>query len=265
MLRLPVPETPEEVTPDWLTAVLNEGGVRVGRVTDAQWLRVGAEYGFTGLVGRVRLRYDGAAAGSPRSVIVKLPTAQGDDLSGYRTSLARDPALLRRHYERCVREARFYRELSVPFAPRLYYAGVDDGRRRVALVLEDARGRQGDVLRGCSVDDATLVLDELAPFHARWWGQHARRSGFPRLVGDPQARQVQYGRQVDRFLEEHGGGLPPAVSSICERLRSRLAAVAASLTAGRRTLIHADLHLDNMIFDGRGDGRSVVVLDWQTV
>jgi Phosphotransferase enzyme family len=132
-------------------------------------------------------------------------------------------------------------------------------------VLEDARGRQGDVLHGCSVDDATLLLDELAPFHAQWWGQRARRSGFPRLVGDPQARQAQYERQVDRFLEEHGGGLPPAVSSICERLRSRLAAVAASLTAGHRTLIHADLHLDNMIFDGPGDGRSVVVLDWQTV
>jgi aminoglycoside/choline kinase family phosphotransferase len=35
--------------------------------------------------------------------------------------------------------------------------------------------------------------------------------------------------------------------------------------ARQQTLIHGDLHLDNLIFDARGDGRSVVVLDWQTV
>ena len=49
-----------------------------------------------------------------------------------------------------------------------------------------------------------------------------------------------------------------------ELLRSRLAYVLATLAGGPRTLIHADLHLDNVIFDGRGNARSAVVLDWQT-
>jgi streptomycin 6-kinase len=40
--------------------------------------------------------------------------------------------------------------------------------------------------------------------------------------------------------------------------------VLAALDEGPHTLTHGDLHLDNLIFDGR-DGRSVVVLDWQTV
>ena len=35
--------------------------------------------------------------------------------------------------------------------------------------------------------------------------------------------------------------------------------------ARAKTLIHADLHLDNVLFDARGEGRSVTVLDWQTV
>jgi aminoglycoside/choline kinase family phosphotransferase len=51
---------------------------------------------------------------------------------------------------------------------------------------------------------------------------------------------------------------------LLDRLRLRLAGVLAELAAGAQTLIHADLHLDNVIFDARGDGRSAVVLDWQT-
>jgi hypothetical protein len=57
----------------------------------------------------------------------------------------------------------------------------------------------------------------------------------------------------------------PRVLGIVEQLRSRLGAVAGALEARSRTLIHADLHLDNVIFDARGDGRSVTLLDWQTV
>ena len=62
----PVPATPEEVTPEWLTAVLTQAGaLHEGRVIAAHWERVGEEYGFTGVVGRVELRYE-EAAGEPR-------------------------------------------------------------------------------------------------------------------------------------------------------------------------------------------------------
>jgi hypothetical protein len=216
-------------------------------VAAADWERVGEEYGFTGLVGRVRLRYEGTADDPPGSLVVKLPTAR-DDIS----------------FERHLRELRFYRELDVPFVPRLYYGAADDEGRRSILLLEDlSAGRQGDVLRGCSVDDAARVLAAMAPFHARWWEERSWRSGFPRFGGDPQRRQERYGLQVDPFLDEHGGSVPPAVRELVERLRSQLAVVVGALYA-RRTLIHADLQLDNVLFDGRGDG-SVIVLDWQTV
>jgi aminoglycoside phosphotransferase (APT) family kinase protein len=110
------------------------------------------------------------------------------------------------------------------------------------------------------------VIDELAPFHARWWGRRAPATGFPRAgTDDPQTRQGRYARQLPRFFTEYGSNFPPGVTNIVEGLRSRLAAVAEALYARSQTLIHGDLHLDNLIFDARSDGPSVVVLDWQTV
>jgi aminoglycoside/choline kinase family phosphotransferase len=191
---------------------------------------VGEEYGFAGAVLRGRLRYaDGAAA----SLVAK----RGD----------RD--------ERAVREERFYREVGATFAPR--FLGARDG----VLLLEDVRGRQGDVLAGCSIEEAGAVLERLAPFHAARWGAAAAATGFPVWYGDPRARQERYAACVDAFLEHEGAGLPSSARAIVEELRTRLAAVAAELATGPRTLIHGDLHLDNVLF-AAGD-RPVVVLDWQ--
>jgi Ser/Thr protein kinase RdoA (MazF antagonist) len=116
-------------------------------------------------------------------------------------------------------------------------------------------------LEGCSIDDAALVIEELAPFHARWWGERAPTNAFHRAGVDPKERQERYDGQVDRFLERHGDRVPGAVRHIVRRLRSRLGAVAEAMYERPQTLIHGDLHLDNVIFDPRNDGRSVAVLE----
>jgi ecdysteroid kinase len=266
--ELPIPETLEELTPEWLTAALTETGMlRRGHVTTARWERIGQQYGFTGVVGRGRLRYEDAAGNPPATLIAKLPMAKDGAVSAYRERQERDPALADRYYARCKREARFYGEIPATFAPSLYYAASDDARRRVVLLLEDVgSGRQGDVLVGCSSDDAALVIEELAPFHANWWGRRAPMRRFPRAgTDDPQTRQRRYAVQVPGFLSEYGNVVTPSVRTVVERLGSRLAVVANALDKRPHTLIHGDLHLDNMLFDARSADRSVVVLDWQTV
>ena len=263
----PIPDGPEGLTPEWLTAALTDSGVlRRGRVTEARWQRVGQDYGFTGVIGRVRLRYRDASGAVPASLIAKLPMATDEAVSGYRRMQEREAERLARYYARCEREVRFYRELPTAFAPSSYYAAVDGERRRLVVLLEDvSEGRQGDVLDGCSVADAELVIDRIAPFHARWWGDRAPTTRFPRLGPDPQARQERYASQVGNFMAQFGSRVPPGILSLVERLRSRLAAVAGGLESRYQALIHADLHLDNMIFDSLGSGRPVTVLDWQTV
>jgi len=264
-----IPHKPEDLTPDWLTAVLLEtGALRAGAVTAAHWNRVGAEFGFTGLVGRVSLTYVDADADAPASVIVKLPMAEGYGVSGHRATQQRDPVLARRYYERCAREAQFYREAGFAKGapvPRLYYAAENAKSRLVVLLLEDlATGRPGDVLRGCTVDDAALVLEAIAPFHARWWGERAPVAAFPRWGTDSDARQDRYEAQVGVFLERYGDKLPADALTIVERLRSQLGSIIETLAMRPHALIHADLHLDNIIFDSSGLRPSVAVVDWQT-
>jgi hypothetical protein len=262
--RPPIPETPDGLTPEWLTAALTESGVLAGeRVIAARWERVGEEYGFTGVVARGELRYEPDRGDLPGSLIAKLPMAQGDKVSGYRALQERDPDAMRRYYERCAREELFYRDVGVRCAPRMHYSAADG--KRVVLLLEDMRGgRQGDVLAGCSIDEAARVLDELALFHARWWGERMPAAGFARLVRDPRQWQSRYQSQVEIFLERYGDRVPAELVAIASRLRSRLADVAEAFYGRPRTLAHGDLHLDNVLFDARGAG-SVVVLDWQTV
>ena len=264
MARFPIPETPDGLTPEWLTAALLESGVLAGgRVVGARWDRVGEEYGFTGVVIRVELEYEPAGDDLPGSLIAKLPLAQDDEASGYRLLQERDPERRRRYYGRCAREELFYRVVGADVAPRRYYSDADG--ERVVLLLEDLRGgRQGDVLAGCSIDDAALVLEELARFHARWWGERAPRNGFGRLTRDGRQWQDRYERQVETFLERHEGRAPAEVSTLASRLQPRLAEVAETLYGRPRALTHGDLHLDNVLFDARGPG-SVAVLDWQTV
>jgi Phosphotransferase enzyme family len=246
--RVRVPEGPEDLTPAWLTTVLRESGVlSSGRVESADCERIGQDFGFASFVGRIRLRYVNASGDAPSTVIVKLPTAP-------------DAAA----YERCAREERFYREMGGEFAPSLYYSMADAEAQRVVLLLEDlSAGRQGDVLHGCSIEEAALVIGCIAPFHARWWEAGAPIDVFPRCSGEEQARQERYDVRAGAFLEQYGESVPPLVRDLVQRLRSRLAQVRIELAEGPRTLIHADLHLDNIVFDARR-GRSVAILDWQT-
>ena len=261
--RLAIPETPDGLTPEWLTAALTESGVLAEeRVAGVHWKRVGEEYGFTGVVVRVELEYEPENDALPRSLVAKLPMAQGDTVSGYRALQERDPALMRRYYERCAREERFYREIGARCAPRLYYSAVDEAQ--VVLLLEDLSGaRQGDVLSGCSIEDAALVIDELAQLHASWWGDRAPANGFASAWRDPGEWQERYERQVEIFLERFGDCAPRTLVGVASLLRSRLGDVAEALYGRPRTLTHGDLHLDNLLFEARGAG-SVVLLDWQT-
>jgi hypothetical protein len=238
------------VTAAWLTAALGEG-----EVVSAHWETIAQDRGFTGLIGRVTLT--GAA---PASLIVKLPMAERERMSSYRAAQTRDSALARRYFERATMEARFYREIHHAPAPGLYYSAVDDARQRVVLLLEDLTpGRPGDALHGCSIDEAALVLERMSAVYAL-----SPPERFPVWGYGLAARQERYDRSVAVFLERFGDRFPAEIRTLAERLRSRLAAVVAPLAERGNKLIHADLHLDNVIFDAP-PGNRVVVIDWQTV
>jgi len=264
-----------EITPGWLTAALHRAGVLAGAEVVAVGARnIGADRGFTGVVARLRPAYHPADVDAPPSMVAKLPMAGRGASSSYSAAVTRDAAATGRHYQRCAAEVFFYRDLAGGLGrgvPTPLYTAVDDTSHRVVLLLPDlAAATPGDVLAGCSPDEVDAVLRCLAPLHAAWWARPSgeRPGWLPRLLTDPRSRQDRYRAQLDAVLDRHGDSLPSPVRAALLRLRLRtsLATVLTRLAAAPATVLHADLHLDNIMFHyGARGGPQAVILDWQSV
>ena len=75
----PIPRSLDDLTPTWLTSAFRDAGVLLGgrgRVVEATAVRIGQEYGFTGVVGRLDVRYEDASGDLPGSLVAKLPAFQ---------------------------------------------------------------------------------------------------------------------------------------------------------------------------------------------
>lgn len=263
----------QEITSEWFTTIFRENAIlSSGAVVGIQTDIIGQERGFTGVIARVRLQYTGYEETAPSSVVVKLPTANRATLSAYRAAKAKDEVAAGHYFERCTREVAFYREIAplmnAPLVPQLYYGAADEVSGRVILVLEDLHAaRMGDALHGCSVQEASLVIEQLAQFHAQWWN-HPQLEAFswlPLWGGDASAAQKRYTQLLDPFLQGFGGRVPKEVREIMDGLTTSYGAVRTRLQLSPVTLIHADLHLDNVLFSPPGHEPGVRLLDWQSV
>ena len=272
MGSIPIPVTPDEITPGWLTAVLRESGeLQEAAVAHVSAQIIGEDRGFTSVVARLILSYDRPLHGetAPSSLIAKLPLAQRQVPSAYHLALQHNPEMRSEHYALAAREVYFYQSVAPISAiptPHLYYGAADDSAARVVLLLEDlSAAREGDWLHGCTSDDAARVVEAIAPLHAQWWAQphHDCFPWLPAWVGDPQAQQERYNRQLEAFLPRFGAQLPPFVLDLLDRLRSSYAAALTVLAQAPETLIHADLHLENLVFNPADTRRPVALLDWQ--
>ena len=266
-----VPESVEEISARWLTAALRLWSPAVPDIVHVDWETVGEGFGLTGVVARLHVTYVEPQVMLPSTIIVKLPTAEPRVASTYQARQSRHAN--EAYFARCARETRFYSDiapLSPSLAPRCYMGVSSVRERSVMLLLEDIAGaRQGDVLQGCSRDDAVAVLSAIAPFHARWWKGKADRPDVgdwvPRWSEGADDRPARYQRQIAPFLQKWGMTIDPDIVRIVERLGNCYGVVLSRLAELPDTLIHADLHLDNVLFAPDETGRRAVILDWQSI
>lgn len=266
-----IPIAPAEITPRWLTDTLRAtGAIDRASVLRVEREMVGEDRGFTGAIARLRLSYDQPEPGAPASLIAKMPLAERTVASSLRDAQRLDPARLARDHERSLREARFYRAMrSDPGSvPHVYAVAEDIASGRLVLLLEDlSAGRPGDALGACTVAEARAVVAAIARLHARWWESPSLDDlgWLPPWAPDPAALTERYRRNVGPVLEHFGERIPAYSRQLMLALPDHYEQVLATLNGPPATLVHADLHLDNVIFRGPNDATEAVILDWQTV
>jgi hypothetical protein len=243
----------DEITPDWLTSVLQaDGSIGTGRVVEIEGHTVGN--GLMGVCVRCDLSVEGAADGGPTSVVVKLAAEEDATRAfmantGYRNELC------------------FYQHLAPTLtvrAPRCSFAASDDDW--FTLVLEDlAPAAPGDQLVGCSPDQVALAVRESVGLHAPRWGDPALLA-HPCFAGSAAFRgeelQAGLAAAIPGFLERYSDALDDAQVDFYERL----AAGAAGWFHARPapvTLAHGDYRPDNLLFGTAEGGPPVAVVDWQ--
>jgi thiamine kinase-like enzyme len=234
-----IPAGDAVLSSEWLTSALAtfrgwpHGAVRVESAT-----RIGIGYGLSGQIHRVVAE---TARGGVTSFVVKQD----------RSAEVQRELLFRSHCGELLRGCLAH-----------CFGGTSDRQSgRGVLVLEDvAPARQGDVLAGCTNDEARAVVRALARVHGASWSVHddALSRSLPRWRPVPMERDRwtdRLGRARERFPEI----LSPGVLAELRELPEKVAIAVELLARGPASWLHVDAHLDNVLW--RSDG-TAVLLDW---
>lgn len=166
MMTFSFPTDLTQITPELVTQVLRvTGALHNTSVSQLDMEKITGETSFNAQVVRLSLNYDGAEVGAPRTLILKLPTAN--------TALHANAAVFRPG----TKENWFYRRvapLNQLRVPKCYYSAVDAASGAGILLLEDlASAQRISQVTGISAAEARLALRSLAGLHAGWWEQQS--------------------------------------------------------------------------------------------
>jgi Phosphotransferase enzyme family len=236
-----VPLTIDEVTPQWLTAILRTDDTLPddATVTDLRAEQIAMDSGFSSLLYRLHL----SGGGVPESDVAKLPAL----------SEAGDATKMLGGY---AREVAFYRHFAgrAPIGtPHVYTARMAENNADFVLVLKACTaGTTPTISRVCR-SNAPAAIGQLAGLHA--WSTDAANAKalgeFPRL-DTPMMRDLlsaAFEPAWGIYLDKADVPVPPAVAQYAERF-AELAPVAMEALSKPSMLIHGDIRADNMFFSG---------------
>ena len=228
-----IPANPGDLTPSWL------GFVLAGEVAEAHVEQVGQAYGLSSTICRCRL----TGRGVPSSVIVKLWASE-------------------RPVE--LREVPFYSAFAPRLGvriPRCHYGAVEG--EHAVLVLEDLESAtQGDCLNQLDGTGVAVMARTLAALHATWWERPELSTAIWLPPMSVRTQEWLLTRR-EQYLQRFGDHAPAWVRQLLDRVESLSARAVELLSEAPQTLLHADLHLDNILFEG--DVEHSVILDWARV
>jgi aminoglycoside phosphotransferase (APT) family kinase protein len=247
---------PREIDAAWLTSVLQAGGVDA---VVASFTAANVGSGQIGESIRFKLTYARDAENAPRSIVGKFPSP---DEESRRTGVG---------LGNYVREVRFYQHLAagaLVATPRCYFTEADDASGEFVLMMADlAPAEQGDQLKGVTLDQARLVMEQAARLHASHWADDGLEE-LPWVSGSKAAPPSMATAAAVRglwrgFRERYAERLAPHWVEVGEALTTHWEAY-SHLHDGPRCLTHNDFRPDNMMFGTPAGGAPCTVLDWQS-
>jgi thiamine kinase-like enzyme len=248
-----LPLTSDELTAQWLTAVLCEP-VDAPPVTAFQ-----VDNANSGTTGRARLRLEYAGATAlPWRLFIKLPP-DGPLQRAFVTEVGMGR-----------REARFYDQLSaeVPVrVPQCFFAASDQPGARYIMLLEDLAES------ACTFSNASAryslgyvreVLGSLARLHGAYWNSPRFQSDLA-WVQPPEMHH--WGpKLVERALDHYSPEMPPVFRQLGQLYVEQAPAIHQLWIEGTPTLVHGDIHDGNLFYDpGSGGMGAPGLLDWALV
>lgn len=241
-----------EITAEWLTRILREGGsIGKSHVTDFRILPLGGVEGFMSSVVKAVLTYDVKEDGAPESLVIKIePESEsyreaGEELHAF------------------TREIMFYRSVAPGVSMRLprIYGSVTEPPA-YAVAMEDMSAlRPGDQVRGISEEEALGITAEIGKLHARYWGS-PELDGFKWMPYENPVWQ-DYEEKWRSFTTHFGGLLDRRAVELGEKLGRHVTWLADEISSRPKTIVHSDLRADNLLFGSPGSNDWVVIIDWQ--
>lgn len=246
----------EQVTPEWLTAVLRgRGSLPRGQVTSLTAGPVHATFGSSAWQLQVSYSPD-TVAGAPARLFLK----------------ASHPALAPGRFDaqKLKQEVLFYSTIApamhAPWTIPCYDAAWEPVTGASHVLLEDVSETHVTDRDPLHPGHAGQAIDCLARLHAFWW-DHPRLGQDAGSFPTWEERQQDMRDTVDSttaFMVALGDALPPAWRAVYERVLPALPGLFRRHTTGRNlTLVHGDAHLGNFLFPRDAATGVTYLADWQ--
>ena len=257
------PRTVDEITPEWLTQVLRDGGaIKLARVESISATRMGEDSGVTSAINRLELTYDTPEHGAPTVLISKQAVTEEAIRLGM-------PHV--RFYET---EANFYRDWAPKLeikTPKIFFSEFDPDTKHVLILQQDLNGMKAfSGSEDCDIEYALSAIHDLSIVHAAWW-RHPdldKHSWYNVFTGDgsPENMSNLLVERLEKVLSFAGEFVPEGVEELTRKLAPNMHEMGAAITQQPKTLIHGDFRTANMFFDHSESGRPRAVgFDWQNV
>jgi hypothetical protein len=244
---------PDEVTPEWLTEVLNRQGVFVNVAAVEVLLSKDLPYST---VARLGIKYfDNSGADRPQTLFLKLTSAETHDAD---STVGKNEV----EFYRCVAP-----EMPSPPLVKCYDAAFSPETRRSHILMQDlfATHSQPDQNIAPSEADTRAAIKCLAKVHAHWWND----SRLGKTVGNVFDERWlvefldNFRKSLGRFCDFLGDELTPEQKDIYRLMDAAAPRIWRRLTqASGLTVVHGDMHWWNFLYPRNSDSGSVYIFDW---